>query len=355
MAFQEIKKMTLSSVSKTFFYCILCFTMLSMLQSCASKKPTTAFSKDRTPPPPDYANLRHWASHPDKNDLADSVPQGTTLKNEQAQAAVDVFFLHPTSLTLQRGNLAWNGDVNDAKLNKKTDGGAILYQASIFNAAGRIYAPRYRQAHINSYYTLDKESAKQAFEVAYADVKAAFQYYLEHWNNDRPIIIASHSQGTTHAQRLLKEFFDGKTLKNKLVVAYIVGMPIKNDAFKDIPICETPEQTGCFCSWRTFKKDYEPPFPTGDNIGVVNPLTWTTEKGEAKKSLHQGCVLLGFKPTAPNLMGTQIHNGILWADKPQFKGSFLFRTSNYHIGDYNMFYFNVREDVKRRIGLFWKR
>jgi Protein of unknown function (DUF3089) len=355
MAFQKIKKMTFLSVKKSNAPFILCFVVLLLLQSCASKIPTTAFSKDKIPSAPDYANLVHWAAHPDKNDPADSIPKGTNLKNEQAQAQVDVFFVHPTSLTLERGNLMWNGDVNDKKLNQKTDGGSILYQASIFNEAGRIYAPRYRQAHINSYYTQDKESAKQAFDVAYADVKAAFQYYLAHWNNGRPIIIASHSQGTTHAQRLLKEFFEGQNLKNKLVVAYIVGMPIKKDAFKDIPVCETPEQTGCFCSWRTFKKDFEPAFPTGDNICVVNPLTWTTDKGEAPKSLHQGCVLLGFKPTATNLMGAQIHNGILWADKPEFKGSFLFRTNNYHIGDYNMFYFNIREDVKRRVGLFWKR
>ena len=33
--------------------------------------------------------------------------------------------------------------------------------------------------------------------------KAAFQYYLEHYNNGRPFIIASHSQGTYHAKRLI--------------------------------------------------------------------------------------------------------------------------------------------------------
>ena len=53
------------------------------------------------------------------------------------------------------------------------------------------------------------------------DVKAAFQYYLEHYNNGRPIIIASHSQGTTHAKRLLKEFFDGTALQHQLVAAYL--------------------------------------------------------------------------------------------------------------------------------------
>jgi hypothetical protein len=347
MSFPKVKQ----SLALLFFG----FLTLSLFQSCASKKPMTAFSHEKTPPAPDYANLKYWASHPDKKDPADSVPKGSNLKNEQAQTEVDVFFLHPTSLTYARGNDSWNGDVNNEKLNKKTDGGSILYQASIFNNTGRIFAPRYRQAHYDSYFSQDKNSTKQAFEVAYADVKAAFQYYLTHWNNGRPIVIATHSQGTTHGMRILKEFFDEKTLQNRLVVAYLVGIPVKKDLFKNIPLCESPEQTGCYCSWRTFKKGYEPPYPTGENIGIVNPISWKTDNVETAKSEHKGCVLIGFKPTTANMIGAQIHGSILWADKPEFRGSFLFRTPNYHIGDYNMFYFNVREDAKRRVGLFWKR
>ena len=71
--------------------------------------------------------------------------------------------------------------------------------------------------------------------------------------------------------------------------------------------------------------------------------------------MHKGAVITGFNASPFSMIGAQIHNGILWIDKPSFKGSFLFRTPNYHIGDYNLFYFNIREDAKRRVGLFWKR
>jgi Protein of unknown function (DUF3089) len=330
---------------------ILCI----ILQSCASKKPTSGFSQKDTPTAPNYTDLKNWAAHPDKNDPADSIPKGTDFKNTQNEAQVDVFFIHPTSLTMQRGNTHWNGDVNDAKLNKKTDGGSILYQASIFNAAGRIYAPRYRQAHIVSYFTSDKASAMKAFDVAYEDVRHAFEHYLKNWNNGRPIIIASHSQGTTHAIRLIKEFFDDKPLKNKLVVAYIVGMPVQKKAFLTITVCETPEQTGCFCGWRTFKEGGTTRFPMGDKIAVVNPITWKTSTEKSDISLHKGGVLIGFQASSQNTLSAQIHEGVLWINKPTFKGSFFFRTSNYHIGDYNLFYQNIRKDVERRVGLFWKR
>ena len=42
-------------------------------------------------------------------------------------------------------------------------------------------------------------------------MKQAFQYFLENFSKGRPFIIASHSQGTHHAIRLLKEEIDGSS------------------------------------------------------------------------------------------------------------------------------------------------
>ena len=332
-----------------------CAFSIFLLQSCASKRPTTAFEKSKTPAPPQYADLKYWAAHPDKADPADFVPEGTGLKNEQATAEADVFFLHPTTYTNKSGNDQWNADLNNKKLNDKTDNGSIKYQGSLFNGVGRVFAPRYRQAHLYTFYTKDRASAEQAFEIAYDDIRAAFEYYLKTWNKGRPIIIASHSQGTKHAARLLKEFFDNKPLKNRLVVAYIVGLPVPKNAFTTIPVCDNPDQTGCFCSWRTFEKGFEPKFPTSNAIAVVNPLSMTTNEGLVSDEKHKGGVLTGFKKTKEKLNDAQIHNGILWISKPSFRGSALYRSKNYHAGDYNIFYMNIREDVNRRLGLFWKR
>jgi Protein of unknown function (DUF3089) len=323
---------------------------------CASRKPTMVFDDKKTPAVPNYSDLNCWAAHPDKEDPADKIPAGCDFKDVQKDAQVDVFFIHPTTMTYQRGNKEWNADVQNAKINKKTDNGSILYQASIFNGAGRVFAPRYRQAHFYSYFTDDKTSATKAFDLAYSDIKAAFESYLKNWNNNRPIIIATHSQGTQHGTKLLKDFFDGKPLKNRLVIAYILGLPVKKNEFVSIPLCENENQTGCFCSWRTFKTGYEPKkfFPLGDDIAVVNPLSWNTDSQVVLREKHKNPVLIGFKLMPANMLDVQIHKGILWVNKPQFKGSFLYRTENYHVGDFNLFYMNVREDVERRVGLFWK-
>ena len=40
------------------------------------------------------------------------------------------------------------------------------------------------------------EDRRKATEVAYSDVRRAFLYYLEHLNQGRPFLVASHSQVT---------------------------------------------------------------------------------------------------------------------------------------------------------------
>ncbi len=307
--------------------------------------------------PLDYSNSDMWAALPTKKDLADSVPIGSNLKDLQAQAEVDVFFIHPTTFLKKVADTVWNADINDAELNKKTDESAILNQASVFNAAGKIYAPRYRQAHIKAFTVKNAEdsvAADIAFDLAYNDIADAFNYYLANYNNGRPIIIASHSQGSKHAQRLLKEYFSNQTLKKRLVVAYVIGFATPKDLCADIPACNTPEQTGCICAWRTFRDDYEP-IKFYPNEICVNPITFRTDTVLAPKTLHEGGVLFGFKATPPHSQSAQIYKNIIHTNKPHFFGNFLWNRKNYHIGDINLFYMNVRNDAQKRVGYFWKR
>ncbi len=132
-------------------------------------------------------------------------------------------------------------------------------QVFSINIAG-YFRPRYRQANLQAFFTDDKEKAKAAFDTAYEDMRTAFIYYLKNYNNGRPIIIASHSQGTLHAGRLLKEFFEGKPLQNQLVCAYIIGLPVFTNYFSDLKPCEDSTATGCFVRWRTFEEGYISPY-----------------------------------------------------------------------------------------------
>jgi Protein of unknown function (DUF3089) len=318
------------------------------------KKINKTNASDSVSPIPDYTNLNMWAAHPYKSDPSDSTPK--PFRKEWKDSTIDVFFLHPTTFTDPARTWQFNADVFNDTLNAKTDYSSILYQATIFNQQARIFAPRYRQAHYGMYAYPDTAKARMAFDTAYSDIRRAFLNYLEN-HKGRPIIIAGHSQGTQHAKTLIKEFFDGKTLKNRLVAAYLVGMPVKEDEFQTIPPCRDSLQTGCFVTWRTFRKEYPAPeyINRETNTVVTNPLNWRTDTAYAETALHRGAILYKFNNLFKSTSDAQVHGPILWISRPKFPGARFYKSKNYHVGDYNLFYSNVRQDVSRRIGLFWKR
>ena len=310
---------------------------------------------------PDYADANLWAALPDKEDPADMVPQGV-FTDEQASAEADVFFLHPTTYTGKRGQNQWYAPLNDAKTNEQTDQTTIKFQASIFNGVGKVYAPRYRQMHLHGFFVKEgdsapKKAADKAFQLAYEDIKAAFEYYLQHYNNGRPIIIASHSQGAAHGIRLVREFFDGTDLQQQFVAAYLVGWPVKKDEFKTIKVCQSAVDINCFCSWRTYKYGKYPNNYTENNgdIAVTNPLSWTTTETFVPKSENKGAILLDINKLYPNLADAQVEGEILWTHKPKFPGSFFIWRKNYHVADLNFYWANVRENAKARLAAFLKR
>jgi hypothetical protein len=190
-----------------------------------------------------------------------------------------------------------------------------------------------------------------AFATAYADIKAAFEYYLKNYNHGRPIIIASHSQGTTHALRLLKDYFDNKPLQKQLVAAYLVGMGIPKEYFSSLKICQDPSQNGCACGWRTFRNGFKPDYVEAEkgNSFVTNPITWKTDNDYASRKKNKGSVLFKFNKLYKKTTDAKIHENVIWVTKPKFPWSFLYSAKNYHIGDINLYYMNMRENIGRRI------
>ncbi len=323
------------------------FLPLILFCSCQTL-PKSEFDYPPVQSSPDYHSLSSWAAHPEKIDSSDRIPARGFIQLTK-ELPVDVFFIHPTTYIGRSGENKWNAEVQNAKLNQRTDETTIRFQASIFNTLANVYAPRYRQAHLHVYYTKKKDSAQKALHLAYQDVRRAFKFYLQTWNKGKPFIIASHSQGTSHAGPLIREFIDGKELQKQLIGAYLVGMPVPKDYFEHIPPCEEPNQTGCFTSWRTFKKGYIPrKHPIGDSILVTNPLTWKNNNDYASNEFNQGTLLYKFNEIYHGLVDAQATQGLLWATKPKFPGSLFLWTRNYHIADLNFYYFNVKQNAALR-------
>lgn len=315
----------------------------------------TAFAQlppfdEQTPPPaPDYALEENWAALPFHQDAADAIPKQERWVPDSLKE-VDVFYIHPT---IYLKGKTWNAALNDHKINKRVDNKPVKFQASVFNASARVYAPRYRQAIVNVFRD-PSEDGDKALDLAYQDVKAAFQYYLDHYNHGRPIIIASHSQGSCHSRRLLQEFFDTTSLKDQLVAAYVIGYSIHEDMYQNLQICETPTQTGCFIGWMSYKLGFEPKGEFHKGTQGVNPLTWRRDHAPADRSLNAGTVVLNLSRQRIHSTSAQLHNDdgeILWV---KTKAPLLHLLRNLHIADYNLFWYDIRENLAERIDAYFE-
>jgi hypothetical protein len=319
---------------------LLAFVLMAAIVQAQS------FDPAKQPAAPDYSLQTSWSSLPFRLDAADKIPDDEKWVSDSLKD-VDVFYIYPTIYVTGK---TWNEDLANQKLNKSIDNKPVKYQATVFNASCRVYVPRYRQAKLKAFF--DKKNGDQALDFAYQDVKRAFQYYLDHYNHGRPIIIASHSQGTHHARRLLKEFFDSTALQKQLVAAYVVGFGFDESMYKTLKPCSSPTQTGCYITWASFKQGYEP-LKTGLYSTVcVNPVTWTRDTIAVDRSQSQGAILLDFNKRYDGACGTQIHKHYLWVDAhlPIIRSWTVL-----HVADYNLFWYDIRRNVKDRVQAYLKK
>ena len=294
---------------------------------------------------PNYSDLEYWVEHPKNEKYYASLPKNyiDTLNKENPK--IDAFFIHPT---LYLKGPSWNADINDKKLNREIGNSAIKNQASIFLGIANIYAPHYRQMHIQSYY--DLENGLQAFEVAYSDVKNAFIYYWKNFNKGNKFIIAGHSQGTNHAERLLKEIIlENDSMKRQLLVSYLPGMPIKQ-FHKDLPPCSSPNQLDCFLSWRSLAEGYFPAdWEVSDSIFCVNPISWKIDSLPSQKKDHLGILFQNHKIHYPNSIEAYTDKGVVWIKPIKIPFARFYKMKNYHIADYNLYWINIRNNLRYRL------
>ena len=324
-----------------YLFQLVLVSVILTFSSCRSTYVTEPFTENKIPQAPDYKNEKNWAILPSTyTEKLKEVTGNLALK-------ADVFYVYPTLIS-DKKDIRWNVAVNDAEQNDIVLNKAVHFQASAWATSGNVFVPYYRQAHLRSYRMLD-DGGKEALELAYSDVKAAFKIYLDKYNNGKPIIIASHSQGTTHTTLLLKEFFDDKPLQKQLIAAYLIGIGTKKDEFKTIKEMTKPNETGGFVSWNTYKKNKLPKKYENWYKGKVstNPITWNTTK-TTKREQHKGFLFSNNK-IYNKALKLEVIDGMVWTTLPRFPFRvFMIFKKNYHIGDVNLFWKDIQENAQLR-------
>ncbi|WBH16876.1 DUF3089 domain-containing protein [Sphingomonas radiodurans] len=315
----------------------------------------------------DYDRRDMWLARPDlPGNPALWTPAG--YKPRETPGGAAIFFIHPTSYI---NDDHWNAPLNDAEANER----AALFlrgQASAFNEAGEIWAPRYRQATFGSFLT-DAADAQRALNLAYGDIQVAFAAFLRQIGPTQPIVLAGHSQGALHLSHLLKDKVAGTPLARRIVAAYVVGWPVSpsNDLVAmGFPECTRADQRGCILSWATFGEPADPSLVMdtydrttgfdgkprrGTQLVCTNPLTGVAN-ATAPATANTGTLFPSADLSSAQIEAGRVparcgERGLLLIGEGPNVGPYVLPGNNYHVYDYSLFWANVRADVARRLAV----
>jgi hypothetical protein len=329
--------------------------VVALLAGCTIN-PVTAPNGD-APQPVDYALPEHWLALP------------VTITQP-----VDLFYLFPTSYRKATPDAPNIAAIDDPGMIK---GAQTVYgrQATAFEGVANIFAPYYRQA--DAAYTLALPKVEQDQVVGgipATDAMAAFAYYLEHYNDGRPFILAGHSQGSNVLLFLLSDYMKAHPeVYERMVAAYVIGYSVTPAFLAQNPhlrFAEGPDDTGVIVSYNT-----EAPTIGGTNPVVlpgalaINPITWTRDETLAAAEQNLGSIALNPDGTAvlgvdgtpalvPNFADAQVDRArgvVMCSTCPVDKlapGNAVFPKGVFHTFDYPFYYFDIRANAADRIGRY---
>ena len=274
--------------------------MAAALASAAPAAAQTASSKN------DYSDPKTWLCRPGLTGPADAcavdldttiVKADGSLTREAFKAAsnpsIDCFYVYPT-VSMDPGG---NSDMNPGP----EEMGVVRQQFARFASQCRVFAPMYRQATLTALRAATTGSPIQVDRaLGYNDVVDAWNYYLQHDNNGRGVVLVGHSQGSGVLTQLMRNEIDGKPVQPRLVSAMLLGtsLPVPKGkdvggAFKSIPVCRSASQTGCVIAYASFRSTIPPPESTrfgrvqGENMmaACANPAALGGGSGELRAYL----------------------------------------------------------------------
>ena len=182
------------------------------------------------------------------------------------------------------------------------------------------------------------------------DVIAAFDYYLKHYNNGRPFILAGHSQGSNTLEFLLSGYMaQHPEVYRRMVAAYIIGFSVTDAYMRDNPhlkFAQSADDTGVIISYNTEKPgmtESSPVVLTGAR--AINPLNWKTDDTYAPAELNLGSLKVDARI---NMSRGTVTCSTVNTDDYKLPPD-IFPYGCYHQCDYSFYGENLRQNALERV------
>ena len=320
------------------------FLLVSLwcLGGCAAARPQHA----QLPAAPDYAQAESWAF----------LPAG------QMDKPVDVFYVYPT---IFGGDGPTRMDITDEDLRHKADV-QILINTGVFTDTANLFAPYYRQASIEVVW-MNEQEGEALLSDGYHDVISAFEYYMEHYNNGRPFILAGFSQGSMALLELMKAEFNNPQWQKQLVAAYLIGYSVTPEDLAKYPwlkMAQGKADTGVIVSYNTQLPHSGQSFVLKKGALGINPVNWKTDGTVAPAAEHKGAVIFNavtgeVLEEVPHLSDAYLEaeSGalVVQVDPVKYNASqAVFPAGVLHMYDYMFFYNNLKENAARRAAAWFE-
>ena len=211
--------------------------------------PRIPFQASEKPPAPDYANPESWLRWPMESGPMHAADDNK-LPSTPSTGEADIFYVHATTYTERE---RWNAPLRSAPSDIVLETITLPNEAGPFARLGSLYAPRYRQATLFAQFT-HKYDGRAAFELAYNDVRRAFEHYLAQADDERPLFLVGYGQGGLHIQGLLDDYLEpGTRTYDRLIAAYVIDHPTVDHSDLNsesstpimVPPCYRSGETGC--------------------------------------------------------------------------------------------------------------
>lgn len=249
--------------------------------------------------------------------------------------------------------------------------------ASAFEESTNVFLPFYRQSSLKyagEVWRRDGNGDAALSGIPYEDITAALDYYFENYNNGRPFILASHSQGSAISKLVLKKYFkEHPEYYSRMVAAYVIGYAVTKDdldANPHLKFASGESDTGVIISWNTEGKgNVENNVKTCvlyPNAISINPLNWKLDGTYAPTSENLGSLTLNEEQTQFVIgdvgadaqvipeRGVILTNAQIEPMPPELAAvaTEFFGPDGRHESDYTFYYNNIKANVAKRIATF---